>query len=185
MRKTLKVLHTLAACGLIGGLLSYMALLILAPQETPAAYADLRASISGLSNYILIPSLALALVAGLLSMVVHRPFLEAKRAWLKAAMGILMFKGVLTIVGAKANYAAAVSRDVANGAAEAAVLEAALAQEWYTLGAVMLLSVANVVLGIWRPRLRGARQPRLRSAPVAQPQPQGAPDAEERTRPAA
>ncbi len=185
MRKTLKILHTLAACGLIGGLLCYMALLILAPQETPTAYADLRASISGLSNYVLIPSLALALVAGLLSMVVHRPFLEARWAWLKAAMGILMFKGVLTIVGAKANYAATVSREVANGAAEAEVLKAALAQEWCTLAAVMAISIANVVLGVWRPRLKGRPQARVQAIPEASSRPNPVTARDERTRPAA
>lgn len=93
MRKLLKCLHTLAACGLIGGLAVYMLLLALAPQETPAAYAQLRQAIAAVSNYLLMPSLAVALVSGLLSMAVHTPFLDKRWVWLKAAMGILMFKG--------------------------------------------------------------------------------------------
>ena len=46
MRKTLKILHTIAGGGLVGGLACYMLLLLAAPQDTPAAYADLRQSIT-------------------------------------------------------------------------------------------------------------------------------------------
>ncbi|MDN2565962.1 DUF2269 family protein [Aquibium sp. A9E412] len=167
MRKLLKCLHTLAACGLIGGLAVYMLLLALAPQETPAAYAQLRQAIAAVSNYLLMPSLAVALVSGLLSMAVHTPFLDKRWVWLKAAMGILMFKGVLTIVGAKADYAAALSRRIAEGTAAPDALAAALAHEWATLWVVMALSVANVVLGVWRPglaRRQGGRSAAARPA---------------------
>ena len=182
LRKLLKILHTIGACGLIGGLLGYMVLLVAAPQETPAAYADLRRSITALCTYLLLPSLALAVVSGLVAMAVHRPFLSKGWAWLKAAMGILMFKGVLTIVGAKADHAAAVSRQIAEGAAPAALLEAAIAYEWATLVTVMVLSLANVVLGIWRPRLARPQPARPQSAPVARLRSKRVPAAEERTR---
>lgn len=169
MRKILKILHTLAACGLIGGLLGYMILLVFAPQQTPAAYADMRVSIAAISNYILMPSLLIALVSGLLSMVVHQPYLNKRWVWFKAAMGILMFKGVLTVVGAKADHAAVLARKIADGEAPAELLQSAVSQEWYTLGTVMALSVANVILGVWRPRLQrreSARRSRT-TAPTA------------------
>ncbi|MEQ8966377.1 MAG: DUF2269 family protein [Azospirillaceae bacterium] len=152
-RQVIKILHTLGACGLIGGLAAYMILLLAAPQDSAAAYADLRASIAVLADYVLLPSLALALVTGLFSMAAHGPFRDKGWAWLKAALGILMFKGTLTIIGAKADYAAGFAARIAEGEAEAAVLAEALAYEWHTLITVMALSVANVVLGIWRPRL--------------------------------
>jgi hypothetical protein len=160
MRKLLKISHTLAACGLIGGLGCYLILLYAAPQETPEAYADLREAIAAISNYLLLPSLAIATISGLLAMMVHRPFLDKRWVWLKAALGILMFKGVLTIVGAKANDAAVVSRKIADGEPVVEALDAALFNEWATLGVVLVLSVANVVLGIWRPRLTGRLQHR-------------------------
>lgn len=153
MRKFLKFLHSLASCGLIGGLLVYAILLAEAHRDTPADLAHLRWSIAALSNYLLIPSLALALVTGLLSMVVHRRFLDKRWAWIKAALGLLMFKGVLTIVGAKADHAAALAERIASGAADVDALDSALAYEWATLAALLTLSVANVVLGVWRPRL--------------------------------
>ena len=93
-----------------------MVLLALAPQDSPAAYADLRQSIAAISDYVLLPSLAIALISGLFSMAVHRPFLDKGWVWIKAALGILMFKGVLTIIGAKADHAAAVARQIADGA---------------------------------------------------------------------
>lgn len=162
MRKALKMLHTIAACGLIGGLGCYMLLLIAAPQETPAAYADLRQSISAISNYVLLPSLAIALVTGLLSMVVHTPFLDKGWVWIKALLGFLMFKSVLLLVGATAGHAARVAEKIASGEAAAAVLDKSLVQEWTALWAVMALSIANVVLGVWRPR-------RIFPSPQAQP----------------
>lgn len=166
MRKVLKILHTLAACGLIGGLLGYMILLTAGPQDTPAAYADLRASIAVISTYVLLPSLGVALVSGVLSMAAHTPFLGMRWAWVKAVSGILMFKGVLTVIGAKADHAAAVSRRIANGEVSAEVLEAAIAYEWLTLWTVLALSAANVVLGVWRPRLKKGARPR---APAPDP----------------
>lgn len=185
MRKTVKVLHTLAACGLIGGLLVYMLLLVEARQDTAEAYADLRWSISQLSDYVLMPSLAVVVVSGLLSMVVHRPYMDKRWAWVKAASGILMFKGVLTIVGAKANYAAGVAEQIARGEATRESLDAALAYEWYALGAILALSVANVILGVWRPRLKRREEPRLRRAPEASSKTDTVAVDDERIRPAA
>ncbi len=156
--KTLKFLHTLAACGIIGGIGCHMILLIFAPQETPAAYADMRQSISAISNYVLVPSLAIVLISGLLSMAVHTPFLNRGWAWLKAGMGFFMFKAVLTIVGVTANQAADIAQRIEEGEPAEALLQAAIFNEWAFLIFVMILSVANVVLGVWRPRF--SRRPR-------------------------
>jgi len=169
MRKTLKILHTISACGLIGGLACYMILLAVAPQDTAAAYADLRRSIQTISDWVLVPSLAIALVSGLLSMVVHKPFMDKGWALLKAAMGILMFKGVLTVIAAEAKHAATLAQRIADGEAAQDLLQQAIASEWAALWTVMALSVANVVLGVWRPRLSrkpAAKGHRVRSAPV-------------------
>jgi len=154
MRKALKFFHTLASCGLIGALLGYMILLVTAPQDTAGAYADLRQSISALCDYLLLPSLAIALISGLLSMAVHRPFQERRWAWIKAILGLSMFEGTLAIIGSKANYAADVSRKIAEGEATSSMLENAIAYEWYALATIMALSLANIALGVWRPSLK-------------------------------
>lgn len=153
MRKALKILHTLATCGLIGGIVAYGVILLNEPRDA-AAYADLRGHVAAISNRILLPSLALALVSGLLAIAVHRPFQSPRWVWVKAALGILMFKSVLTVVGAKADYGARVAAEIAAGTAAPDALDRALAYEWWALGSVLALSVANVVLGVWRPSLK-------------------------------
>lgn len=153
MRKATKILHTLASCGMIGALLGYIVILVAAPQDTPAAYANARATIAALCNYVLLPSLAIALMSGLLSMVVHPPFRETRWAWLKALLGLSTFEATLGIIGAKASSAAALSAKIAAGEAEQKALADAIAYEWGSLTAIMLLTVANVVIGVWRPRL--------------------------------
>jgi Predicted integral membrane protein (DUF2269) len=169
MRKALKILHTVAAAGLIGGLGAYVVLLLAHPQGTPGAYADLRQVLGAVGNFLLIPSLGIALVTGLVSMAVHGPFVNQGWAWLKAGLGILMFRGVLMLVGSMADYAAVVARRIADGEAERRVLDAALAHEWSVLGMVMALSVANVVLGVWRPRF--AMSAHRRAGLAAEPAP--------------
>ncbi len=151
-RKALKFLHSLAACGMIGALLGYAMLLVHAPQETPAAYADMRQSVSALCNYMLFPSLAVVLVSGVFSMAAYQPFQGMHWVWIKALMGLGMFEGTLAIIGTKARRAAELSARIAEGADEADALAQAIASEWQALGVITALSVASVALGVWRPR---------------------------------
>jgi hypothetical protein len=153
MRKLVKVLHTLASCGLIGALAGYMIVLSFGRLETAAEYAAARHAISALCNYLLLPSLAVALITGLLSMVVHRPFQDLGWVWLKALLGLSMFEATLGIVQSKANTAASLADKIAAGDAKQAALASAVAYEWTALGVIMALSLANVVLGVWRPGL--------------------------------
>ncbi len=154
MRKTLKFFHTLASCGLIGGLLAYGVILIAAPQGTPSAFADMRATVAAIASYVILPSLAVALVSGLLSMAVHRPFQELRWAWVKTLLGISMFEATLGIVQSKANTAATLSAQIAAGEPQAKALAEAITYEWHALGVILVLSVANIVLGVWRPSLK-------------------------------
>ena len=148
MRKTLKFFHTLASCGLIGGLLAYGVILIAAPQGTPSAFADMRATVAAIASYVILPSLAVALVSGLLSMAVHRPFQELRWAWVKTLLGISMFEATLGIVQSKANTAAALSAQIAAGEPQAKALAEAITYEWHALGVILVLSVGNIVLGV-------------------------------------
>lgn len=154
MRRAIKFFHTLASCGLVGGLLAYGVILVAAPQDTPDAFADMRATVAVVASYVILPSLAVALVSGLLSMAVHRPFQELRWAWVKTLLGISMFEATLGIVQSKANTAAALSAKIAAGDAQADALAEAIAYEWHALGVILLLSVLNILLGVWRPALK-------------------------------
>jgi Predicted integral membrane protein (DUF2269) len=164
MRRTLKFFHTLASCGLIGALLGYMIVLTKAPQATPGSYAEMRQIIGLLCDYLLLPSLGIALVTGLLSMAVHRPFQEMRWVWFKALLGLSMFESTLAIIQSKANYAAKISAKIAAGEADTGALTAALHTEWLSLGAIMTLSIANIVLGVWRPPLAKRQTSRITSS---------------------
>ncbi len=142
---------------MIGALAGYMIVLAAAPQDTPADYADMRQAINALSDYLLLPSLAVVLVSGLLSMMVQPVFMERGWVWVKALSGLAMFEGTLAVIGAKANHAAKVSRQIAEGTAKPDALDTALAYEWYALAFIAALSVANVALGVWRPALSRRR----------------------------
>ena len=164
MRRALKFLHTIASCGLIGGLAAYAALLTFAPQDSLQSYANLREAIRALSSYVLLPSLAIALVSGLLAMAAHRPFMDTRWAWLKAILGLSLFEATLASVGSRVTDAAGLSAKVAAAEADPAELASLLAYEWWSLGAVFVLCLAQVALGIWRPRL--ATSPRRVKQPV-------------------
>ncbi len=153
MRRAVKFMHTIAACGMIGALFAYAIVLTYAPQDTAQAYADMRRTVSALCNYVLLPSMALALVSGLLSMVVHKPFLDQRWVWVKAILGLSVFEATLGVVGSKAGTAAALSAKIAAGAPAADELARAIAYEWMALGVILTLLLVNIALAIWRPRL--------------------------------
>jgi hypothetical protein len=142
MRQTVKFLHTLSSCGLIGALVAYLLVLWKAPQESVAQYADMREIISLIARYILVPSLGLSLVSGW--------------AWAKAFLGLAMFESTLAITQAKAIDAAELAAQIAkneNVAAAQQLLTEALHSEWNVLWAILAISAAQTALGIWRPKL--------------------------------
>ncbi|MEL7200950.1 MAG: hypothetical protein AAGK25_05040 [Pseudomonadota bacterium] len=152
MRKVLKILHSLSAAGLLGGLACYMILLVTAQPQTVAAYVDLRGAIMAVCNLLIIPSLGVVLVSGLFAMAVHYPFCEKGWAVLKAALGIVMFKGTLHAVWAKGAEGKAAAEKLLAQGNDMTAISNAMAMEWAALWIIMGLCILNVVLGVWRPR---------------------------------
>lgn len=154
MKRLLKIMHTLGAIGLMGALAAYMVMLVAAPQNTLAELAAVRQGLAVVSEWLIMPSLLLVLVTGLLSMGVHPPFHNATWVWAKALFGIGLFEGTLGAVDATAQRAARLSAEALSGEDGAAVLESLRDSEWVGLWTIMGLSLASVVLGVWRPRVR-------------------------------
>jgi hypothetical protein len=100
-----------------------------------------------------VPSLALVLISGLLAIAVNRAFHDAGWAWFKALLGISMFEGTLLTVGAGARRAAELSAAAVGGGGNAAELAQVQRSEWGSLWFLLFLSVVNIVLAVWRPRL--------------------------------
>lgn len=152
MRKSVKVIHTLAACGMIGGLVGYLVLVRYGLQGTPVQYADLRQAISVLCDHLVVPAMLVTILSGFLSMLVHKPFWRAGWVWVKALTAIGIFEATMAAVKWKAGFAAETSLKIASGEAPASALED-IDREWGAVAVVIALAVANVIVGVWHPRV--------------------------------
>lgn len=147
-RRSLKALHEIAAIGAGGGLAACLVIGLTARIGATADFAAARQAIAAISRYVLVPSLALVLVTGMLAIAATRAFHDAGWAWVKALLGLSVFEATLVTVGASTRQA-----ELAAAAADPALLASLLHSERNTLWLLLGLSVANVVLAVWRPRL--------------------------------
>ena len=154
MRRLMKFMHTIGAIGLTGAMACLLVLLSFTPAPASLSeYAVMRAAMGGIATWIFLPSLALTLVAGLLAMGVNRAFQSAGWAWAKLASGILVFEwGFAAIQGPMQQEAELSARALAHEV-DPGTLAASLGPEWKSLWIMLAIATANVVLGIWRPRL--------------------------------
>ncbi len=147
-RRLLKALHEISAIGVGGGLVSCLTINLTASRASAADFAVARQAIAAIARYVLVPSLALVLLSGLLAIAVTRGFHDAGWAWAKALLGLSVFEATLVTVGATRDQA-----ELAATAADPTLLVALLHSERNTLWLLIGLSVANVVLAVWRPKL--------------------------------
>ena len=158
LSRTMKLLHTVGTVGLAGAVACYLLLLHGAPEPSAIeAYVTVREAIARVCRWLLLPSMLIVLTSGLLAMAVHRPFLDKRWAWFKAALGLVVFKATLH-VQSPAERGEALSHKALAGELDPALLPGMIRDEWYTLWILLALSLANIVLGIWRPRLQRRRR---------------------------
>ncbi|UHC19822.1 hypothetical protein LRS73_30275 [Methylobacterium currus] len=154
MRRLMKFLHTMGAIGLMGAMASLIVLLGLAPPPSAlSGYALMRGAMAAVATWIFLPSLALMLVAGLLAIALNRAFHQAGWAWVKLATGILMFEYGFVGVQGPMQREAERSAQALTGRVDPATLAESLGAERGTLCVLLAIATANVVLGIWRPRI--------------------------------
>lgn len=153
MRHLVKFLHTMGAIGLMGAMASLLVMFAFMPEpKSLAEYARMRAAMGGIAEWIFLPSLAATLIAGLLAIAVNRAYQNAGWALAKLATGIIIFEwGFVAVLGPMQNEAAAAARVLA-GDLDPAVLGRTLSAERNSLWVLLAVAVANVVLGVWRPR---------------------------------
>ena len=153
LRKTLKALHEVGGIGVMGSFACCIVLLTKAPARSAAAFAVIQQSILSITQWLLLPSLAIVLISGLLAIAATDAFKDAGWAWFKALLGVSMFEGTLLTVNASARQAAELTAQIAAGQGDAVELSRVLHTEWGGLWVLMALAVANIVLAVWRPRL--------------------------------
>jgi len=153
MKKFLKILHSLGAIGLMGGYATYLLLALKSSHGTPAELATSRVSIEMICSWLILPSMGLVLMSGLLSIAAHHPFANALWVWIKTVSGLSVFEGTLGIQS-HARTVADLAAKAALGEGDSAELARQLRTERWGLWFLLFVALANVVLGIWRPRLR-------------------------------
>jgi hypothetical protein len=140
--------------GVVGSFAACIVIIFTAPpRHSLVAYAAARHAVAAICQWLLVPSLAAALISGLLAIAANRAYTNAGWAWVKALLGISMFEGSLLTVSASARHADELSALAAAGAgaADPAQLAEVLRTEWGGLWILLALSLANIVLGVWRP----------------------------------
>ncbi len=154
MRRLMKFLHTIGAIGLMGAMVCLVLLLGFTPAPTSLSeYALMRAAMGGIATWIFMPSLALTLIAGLLAIGVNKAYHSAGWAWAKLASGILVFEGSFTAILGPLQEEAELGVNAVGGKVDVATLSASMTAERNALWVLLAVATANVILGIWRPRL--------------------------------
>jgi hypothetical protein len=154
LRRTLKILHEIGSFGMVGTLATCIVLIHFAPTQSPIAYAALRQEVLALTKWLLVPSLVLVLISGLLAIAANRAYMDAGWAWVKALLGVSMFEGTLLTVVGSARHAAELSSLAVTGHGDPVQLAQVLRTEWGGLWIILTVSLANIVLGVWRPKFR-------------------------------
>jgi hypothetical protein len=154
LSRLLKFLHTMGAIGLMGATACLIVLMRFAPPRASLAeYAAMRGAMADIAQWIYLPSLGLTLIAGLLAIAANHAYQNAGWAWVKLATGVLMVEGsMISVLGPIEDEAKRSANALArhlDGAAAAAPDGAGQNLLW----ALLAVMTANVVLGVWRPRL--------------------------------
>ncbi len=153
LKRLLKILHEIGAVGVMGAFAACLVLIVKGPTQPLVAYAAVRQAIASITQWLLLPSLVLVLLSGLLAIAVTSAFHNAAWAWVKALLGLSVFEGTLVTINASARRAAELAAMAASGQGDPAQLAQTLRTEWGGLWLMLALSLINIVLAVWRPRM--------------------------------
>jgi hypothetical protein len=131
-----------------------LVLVVSAPPPTSLAERALMYdAMADIATWILLPSLALTLISGLLAIAWNNAFHNAGWAWAKLATGVLLFEGGLMYVQGPIKEEAERSAGALAGGLNSETLTGSSGAEQGSLWILLAVAAANVVLGVWRPRL--------------------------------
>jgi hypothetical protein len=88
-----------------------------------------------------------------MAIAVNRAFHNAGWAWAKLVSGVLIFEWGLVGIQGPMQQEAELSAHALAGSGDVAALAASIRPEEMSLWILLVVTVVNVMLGIWRPRL--------------------------------
>jgi hypothetical protein len=148
LRRATKFLHEIASIGFGGGLAVCLLINLTAKPALPAEFMAARHLYASIAQYIVIPSMAIVVVSGLIALAATRGFIDSGWAWVKALLGLSVFEATLVIVGSSRR-----ETELALVVSDTSMIDAMLRSERNTLLLLIAVTVVNVVLAVWRPRL--------------------------------
>jgi hypothetical protein len=143
MVRVIKILHTLSAIGLMGGVAAFVVLRSVGPSPADAAWATFRHALIALHARLIVPCMLLCLFSGLASMIAHRPYWNALWAWLKALSGLAALELTFRLQGLSTTLST--ETDLAELASD-------LRLEGSSCWVLLTVAFLNVVVGIVRPK---------------------------------
>jgi hypothetical protein len=139
---------------MMGAIACLLVLMSCAPApKSLAGYALMHGAMAEIAKWILFPSLVLTIVSGLLAIAINRAFHNAGWAWAKLATGVLILEGGLVYVVGPIQQEAKRSASALAGQLDLATMTGSYGAERGALWVLLAVATANIVLGIWRPRL--------------------------------
>jgi hypothetical protein len=154
----------------MGSIASLLVLMSFSPPSTSlAGYALMRGAIAEIATWVFFPSFSLTLVAGMLAIAANRAFHNAGWAWVKLATGILVFAGSFQVLASIQDEAKRSAGALA-GLSDPNSITGSFGEQ-SALWVLLAVSTANVVLGVWRPRLTRIRGHRMNAQKQFDPVP--------------
>jgi hypothetical protein len=133
---------------------SLVVIMTLVPPPTSlAGQAAVMGAMAQIATWVFLPSLTLTLLAGLLAIAVTPGYHDAGWVWVKAATGILIFEGGFTAVLGPIQESARTAAGALAGHLDGTNVSHLFGAERNTLWVLLAVALANVALGVWRPRL--------------------------------
>ena len=156
MRKLLKFGHSMTAITFLGSVVSLWVLhhYLPPPEEALEIYVAERQMMERVATLVMMPSLLLTLLFGLASFAAVPGYNVAPWAWGKLISTVLMLEGSLLGIQSPIKREAELGTIALTDITLVSELALKLDAERGSLVIIGLVAIANVALGIWRPKLR-------------------------------
>ena len=156
MRQWLKFGHSMTAISFLGSVIVLWVMIAQLPPPEGAleVYVAQRQLMAHIASMVLMPSLLISLLFGMASMAAVSGFHSAPWAWAKLVTTVLMLEGSLLGIQSPIKREAVLAEKALTAPTHIAGLAQNLSSEQMSLVLIGVVAMANVALGVWRPRFR-------------------------------